>query len=91
MLIGYWKEKDFEKEDEKSMLKYSKDGETFFNYRLFDRFYTADQSRTGKSTGLGLSIVKSFMEKMNGTITGQLNDGNLSITCEWKAAKSLNM
>ncbi len=51
---------------------------------IFDRFYMADRSRSGKSTGLGLSIVKSFMEKMNGTITGQLYDGQLSITCEWK-------
>lgn len=52
--------------------------------RLFDRFYTADQSRSGKSTGLGLSIVKSLMEKMNGTITGHLHEGQLSIICEWE-------
>ncbi|HLT55885.1 MAG TPA: HAMP domain-containing sensor histidine kinase, partial [Bacillota bacterium] len=37
--------------------------------RMFDRFYMADQSRTGKSTGLGLSIVKSLMEKMGGKVT----------------------
>ncbi|SFB15559.1 Histidine kinase-, DNA gyrase B-, and HSP90-like ATPase [Lentibacillus halodurans] len=51
---------------------------------LFDRFYMADQSRSGKNTGLGLSIVKSLMEKMNGTITGELKDGQLKIICEWK-------
>ena len=55
--------------------------------RLFDRFYKADRSRSGKSTGLGLSIVKSFMEKMNGKITGHLNEGQLNIICEWKAAE----
>lgn len=55
--------------------------------QIFDRFYKVDQSRSGKSTGLGLSIVKSFMEKMNGTITGQLSDGELSIVCEWKAVE----
>lgn len=55
---------------------------------IFDRFYTADQSRTGKSTGLGLSIVKSLMEKMNGTITRQLHDGQLSLICEWITAKN---
>ncbi|WP_071394751.1 sensor histidine kinase [Bacillus tuaregi] len=52
--------------------------------RMFDRFYMADQSRTGKSTGLGLSIVKGLMEKMNGTITGTLKDKKLTIVCEWK-------
>jgi len=57
-------------------------------HRLFDRFYIADQSRSGKSTGLGLSIVKSLMEKMNGTIKGQLHDSQLSIICEWKTVKN---
>ncbi len=52
--------------------------------RMFDRFYMADQSRLGNSTGLGLSIVKSFMEKMNGKISGQLDGGQLSIICEWR-------
>jgi len=54
---------------------------------MFDRFYMADQSRSGKSTGLGLSIVKSLMEKMNGSISSKLNDGQLSIICEWKTVK----
>jgi len=56
--------------------------------QMFDRFYMADQSRLGNSTGLGLSIAKSFMKKMNGTITGQLNKGQLSIVCEWKIVKN---
>ncbi len=51
---------------------------------LFERFYIADQSRTGKSTGLGLSIVRSLMEKMDGRVAGELNDGQLRIICEWK-------
>lgn len=53
---------------------------------LFDRFYMADRARSGKSTGLGLSIVKSFMEKMNGNVTADLNDGKLTIVCKWNIA-----
>lgn len=34
--------------------------------RIFTRFYKEDPSRTVHSSGLGLSIVKSLMEKMNG-------------------------
>lgn len=52
--------------------------------RMFDRFYMADQSRSGKSTGLGLSIVKSLMGKMNGSISGQLTAEQLSIVCQWE-------
>lgn len=50
---------------------------------LFDRFYMADQSRNPHNTGLGLSIVKSLMDKTNGIVTSQLQDGQLSIICEW--------
>lgn len=52
--------------------------------QLFNRFYVADKSRTEKSTGLGLSIVKSFMKKMEGTIYSELKDGQFSIVCEWR-------
>ncbi len=52
--------------------------------RMFDRFYMADRARSGKSKGLGLSIVKSFMEKMNGTVTVSLDNGKFAVICEWK-------
>ena len=51
---------------------------------LFDRFYKADQTRTEKSTGLGLSIAKSLMLKMNGKLTAELKDNQLYMKCEWK-------
>jgi signal transduction histidine kinase len=52
--------------------------------RLFDRFYTADRSRSSRRTGLGLSIAYSLMSKMDGRLTAKLNDGYLEMTCEWK-------
>ena len=45
--------------------------------RLFDRFYTVENAR--KATGLGLSIARTLMEQMNGTITAQSGNGKLSI------------
>ncbi|WP_129691139.1 sensor histidine kinase [Gottfriedia acidiceleris] len=51
--------------------------------RMFDRFYKADQTRTGKGTGLGLPIAKSLMEKMNGNITAEFKENRLYMKCEW--------
>lgn len=58
------------------------DGRTDLNL-FFDRFYVADKSRTDKSTGLGLSIAKSLMDKMDGSIHAEYDEGMLTITCEW--------
>jgi signal transduction histidine kinase len=52
-------------------------------HHMFDRFYKADQTRTGKGTGLGLPIAKSLMEKMNGKISAELNGNQLTMVCEW--------
>ena len=48
--------------------------------RIFDRFYTTDQSRSRKTTGLGLAIVKKFTEKMDGTVEASLADGKFAVT-----------
>ncbi|GKU77303.1 sensor histidine kinase KdpD [Paenibacillus sp. L3-i20] len=51
---------------------------------LFDRFYTADRTRSTQGSGLGLSIAKSLMDKMGGTLTAELQGDRLTMTCRWK-------
>lgn len=51
---------------------------------LFDRLYKADKTRSENSAGLGLSIAKSLMLKMDGNLTAQLENNELSMICEWK-------
>ncbi len=55
--------------------------------RLFERFYTADRSRSGRRTGLGLSIAHSLMSKMNGRLTVAFHDGCVEMRCEWDFIK----
>jgi signal transduction histidine kinase len=49
---------------------------------LFERFYTADQSRNSGGSGLGLSIVKTLLIQMGGTIDASLKGQNLCLTVE---------
>ena len=40
--------------------------------RIFERFYTADASRTSKNTGLGLAIAKELTERMGGQLSARV-------------------
>lgn len=51
--------------------------------RLFERFYTADKSRSDKNTGLGLSITKAFVEELGNKINAELENGKLKIKIKW--------
>lgn len=51
---------------------------------LFNKFYKADMARKVNSTGLGLSIVKELMGKMNGNVEADIVHNSLCITCRWE-------
>ncbi len=50
--------------------------------RLFERFYTADKSRHNGGTGLGLAVVKLLTEKLDGSISANLQNDTLIVTFE---------
>lgn len=47
---------------------------------IFQRFYTKDQSRNKKTTGLGLAIAKEITMQLNGKIEAFYNNGKFSIS-----------
>ncbi|WP_165861244.1 sensor histidine kinase [Paenibacillus paeoniae] len=56
--------------------------------KIFTRFYKEDPSRTNQSSGLGLFIVKSLMEKMNGYVQAELKGDQFCISLAFeKSAK----
>lgn len=52
---------------------------------IFERFYTGDQSRSNQSTGLGMTITKALVEKMNGTIDARIEDELFVVELRWNA------
>jgi len=47
--------------------------------QIFERFYTADASRTSKSTGLGLAIAKELVTRMGGQIMAETQGESLVV------------
>lgn len=54
--------------------------------RVFDRFFTSDQTRTGRNTGLGLAIVKALTLQMKGRVWAELEGDRFSVLLSWKRA-----
>lgn len=54
--------------------------------RVFDRFCTSDQTRTGRNTGLGLAIVKALALQMKGRVWAALEGNYFSVLLSWKRA-----
>ena len=50
---------------------------------VFERFYTADKTRTGQSTGLGLAIVKALAKRMGHTAAARWEDGRFTVEVRW--------
>lgn len=53
---------------------------------IFERFYTADKTRTGGSSGLGMAIIKGLTEQMGHQVRSELKDGRFTVEMIWKMA-----
>lgn len=51
--------------------------------RVFERFYTADMSRTSKNTGLGLAIAQELTERMGGRISAEVENDMLVMRADF--------
>lgn len=54
--------------------------------RLFERFYTPDDSRHQGSTGLGLTVARALAEEMQGTLTASAEQDGEHLTLHFRLA-----
>lgn len=52
--------------------------------QVFERFYKADEARSVTSSGLGLSIAKELVERMDGKINAQIEDNRFCINISYR-------
>ena len=57
--------------------------------RIFERFYIADDSRSTNTSGLGLYIVKSLVQKLGGHIEAHIHGNIFSISLHFPCEKKL--
>lgn len=50
---------------------------------VFDRFFTADRTRSTQNTGLGMSIVRALVRQMGHEATAELRDGVFTVRVQW--------
>ena len=50
---------------------------------VFDRFYTADKTRSAQNTGLGMSIVRALVVQMGHQVTAELREGIFTVRVLW--------
>lgn len=65
-----------------------RNGELIHVDRMFDRFYTGDQSRHEESTGLGLAVVKELVEAIQGTVEAGIQGNRLTLSLTVRKAES---
>lgn len=51
---------------------------------VFDRFYTADKTRSAQNSGLGMSIVRALIQQMGHEVTAELREGIFTVRLLWK-------